>query len=64
MKIDGKPIVDLPPCQFFINRVTLSPEERTLYDALEQEWREMLYRLENEDEEVTFPFFFSSNTTL
>ncbi|KAI9067101.1 hypothetical protein FKP32DRAFT_1588914 [Trametes sanguinea] len=33
---DGKPLVPLPPVEMTVMRVTLSPRERELYDAVEQ----------------------------
>jgi hypothetical protein len=36
-KLDGKPILDLPPCEQTLRRIELTPQERAFYDQIKAE---------------------------
>lgn len=43
--VDGKPIVELPARSVYVEHVKLSEEERSLYDAMQNEGKIIVSRL-------------------
>ncbi|KAI9139256.1 SNF2 family N-terminal domain-containing protein [Paraphysoderma sedebokerense] len=55
MKIEGKPILDLPPCNIYLHKIEFSPEESAFYSQIEAEGKQLIRKfLQDETMETNY----------